>query len=369
MMSARWAIWEGGLSPFESLDMLEDAEELAVWRSSVRVAVVGASGAVGQEFLQVLEQRRFPITELRLFGSERSAGKSASFAGRNINISKLSADAFKGIDFAFFSAGKTVSREYCPLAAKAGAVAIDNSSAFRMDPEVPLAVPEINGDQIARHQGIISVPNCTAIILCMAIWPLHRASRIARVVVSTYQAVSGAGARALTELHDQTVEVIRGRPAAPQILPHPIAFNLFSHNTAIGPDGYNEEETKVIQETRRIMSEPKLALTATCIRVPIPRAHSESINLTFEGSLSESAAREALAKAPGVQLVDDRVGNKFPMPADASGGDDVLVGRIRTDASQPAGKGLDLFACGDQLRKGAALNGVQIAEFLMKARK
>lgn len=254
------------------------------------------------------------------------------------------------------------------MAAKAGAIAIDNSSAFRMEPDVPLAVPEVNGEQIAKHKGIISVPNCTAIILCMAIWPLHRASRIARVVVSTYQAVSGAGARALAELHEQTVEVIRGRPAEPRVLPHPIAFNLFSHNTAIGADGYNEEETKVMQETRRIMGEPKLALTATCIRVPIPRAHSESINLTFEGSLSEAAAREALSKAPGVRLVDDRPANRFPMPADASGGDDVLVGRIRGDASQAAGKGLDLFACGDQLRKGAALNGVQIAEQLLRSR-
>lgn len=332
----------------------------------MRIAVVGASGAVGQEFLQVLEQRRFPVSELRLFGSERSAGKPATFAGRQIEISRLTADGFRGVDFAFFSAGKTVSQEFAPLAAKAGAVAIDNSSAFRMDPEVPLAVPEINGDQIATHKGIISVPNCTAIILCMAIWPLHRASRIARVVVSTYQAVSGAGARALTELHEQTVEVIRGRTAEPRVLLHPIAFNLFSHNTAVGADGYNEEETKVMQETRRIIGEPKLALTATCIRVPIPRAHSESINLTFEGTLSESAAREALLRAPGVRVVDDRAANKFPMPADASGGDDVLVGRIRGDASQPAGKGLDLFACGDQLRKGAALNGVQIAERLIR---
>lgn len=337
-------------------------------RLNVNVAIVGASGAVGQEFLNVLEQRRFPVSELRLFASERSAGKPATFAGRKLTIQPLTSDSFRGINVAFFSAGKTISREYAPIAVKAGAVAIDNSSAFRMDSDVPLAVPEINGPALAAHRGIIAVPNCTAIIMCMAIWPLHRVSPIARIVVSTYQAVSGAGARALTELHEQTVETLRGRPPVPKVLPHAIAFNLFSHNTTIGADGYNEEETKVIQEARKIMGTPNLPITATCIRVPIPRAHSESINLTFVGTLTEQGARDALSKAPGVRLVDDRAANRFPMPIDASGGDDVLVGRIRTDASQPPGKGLDLFACGDQLRKGAALNGVQIAEHLFKLR-
>lgn len=333
----------------------------------MNVAIVGATGAVGQEFLSILEQRRFPIDRLTLLASPRSADVEMKFAGRAVRVEALTAESFKGVDVALFSAGKSVSREFAPAAVERGAVVVDNSSAYRMDPDVPLVVPEINGEQLARHRGIIANPNCTAIVLCMAVWPLHRAARIARMVVSTYQSVSGAGARALVELQEQTVEVLRGREAKPAVLPHPIAFNLFSHNTAIAANGYNEEENKVIEETRKIMAEPALPITATCIRVPIPRAHSESVNLTFVDSMSEQRAREVLSTAPGVRLVDDRAANRFPMPIDASGGDDVLVGRIRRDMSQPEGKGLDLFICGDQLRKGAALNAVQIAERLREA--
>jgi len=334
----------------------------------MNVAIVGATGAVGQEFLAVLEQRRFPVSRLILIASQRSAGRELTFAGHPVRVEPLAPERFDEVQVAFFSAGRSVSREYAPLAVRRGAIVIDNSSAFRMQPDVPLVVPEINAGTMHGHRGIISVPNCTAIILCMAIWPLHRISRIARIVVSTYQAVSGAGARALTELHDQTVEALRGRSPEPRVLPHPIAFNLFSHNTPIAENGYNDEENKVMEETRKIMGAPDLPITATCIRVPIPRAHSESINLTFTDALSEEQARAALAAAPGVRLVDDRAANRFPMPIEASGGDDVLVGRIRRDLSQPNGTGLALFACGDQLRKGAALNGVQIAEALLAQR-
>ncbi len=332
----------------------------------MNVAIVGATGAVGGEFLRVLEQRRFPVDELRAFGSRRSAGRELTFAGRTVRVAVLHDGCFRGVDLAFFSAGRAVSREYAPAAVRAGAIAIDNSSAFRMEEGVPLGVPEINPDAIRAHRGIIAVPNCTAIILCMAVWPLHRASRVQRIVASTYQAVSGAGARALRELHEQTRAVAAGAEPIAEALPYPIVHNLFCHNSPVGPDGYNEEESKVMAETRKIMSEPALAITATCVRVPVPRAHSAAINLTFEKTMSEPDARAALAAAPGVRIVDDRAANHFPMPRDASGGDEVLVGRIRADDSQPPGRGLNLFACGDQLRKGAALNGVQIAELLLR---
>ncbi|MCK6457923.1 MAG: aspartate-semialdehyde dehydrogenase [Phycisphaerae bacterium] len=330
----------------------------------MNVAIVGATGAVGAEFLSVLIQRRFPVTNLRAFASNRSAGTRIEFAGRPVMVESLAPGCFDGCHLAFFSAGKTISREFAPTAVRAGAIVIDNSSAFRMQPDVPLGVPEINPDAIRGYRGIVAVPNCTAIILCMAVWPLHRAARLQRIVVSTYQAVSGAGARALRELHEQIEAAAAGRALVPKALPYPIVNNLFSHNTSIGPEGSNEEESKVIEETRRILGAPDLAISATCIRVPVPRAHSESINLTFADTLGELKARELLAAAPGVRVVDDREHNRFPMPIDASGGDDVLVGRIRADPSQPPGRGLSLFACGDQLRKGAALNAVQIAELV-----
>jgi aspartate-semialdehyde dehydrogenase len=331
----------------------------------MNVAIVGATGAVGCELLEVLRTRAFPVERLRLLASPRSAGRSMEWNGRQLAVEPLSAAAFEGLDLAFFSAGAAVSREFAPAAVRAGVVVIDNSSAFRMDSKVPLVVPEINPEAARTHAGILAVPNCTAIILCMAVAPLHRVSPIARLVVTTYQAVSGAGARALAELNEQTADVLAGRPVRPQALPHPIAFNLFSHNAPVGDDGYNGEETKVMQETRRLLDAPDLAITATCIRVPIPRAHCLAINATFRERLTEQQAREALAAAPGVRIVDDRAANRFPMPIDASNRDEVLVGRLRPDASQPPGRGLDLFACGDQLRKGAALNAVQIAELMM----
>lgn len=332
----------------------------------MNIAIVGATGAVGAELLRVMEQRRTPVDRLRLFASPKSAGKRLVFRDRPIDVEPLTATTFESVslDAAFFSAGASISREYAPRAVRAGAVVIDNSSAFRMEPDVPLGVPEINADAIHRHKGLIAVPNCTAIILCMAVAPLQKLSRIQRIVVSTYQAISGAGARALAELEDQTRLAADGGVITPQVLPHQVIHNVFSHNTAIGPDGYNGEEAKVVQETRKILGDPEIQVSPTCVRVPVPRAHSESITLTFERPVSESAAREALSAAPGVRLVDDRERNYFPMPVDASGGDNVLVGRIRKDLGQPDGRGLCLFACGDQLRKGAALDAVQILELL-----
>jgi aspartate-semialdehyde dehydrogenase (peptidoglycan organisms) len=330
-----------------------------------RVAIAGVTGAVGTEFLRLLEERDLPLASLRLLASSRSAGKTIRVKGTDLKVEELTARSFEGIDIAFFSAGGSRSKEFAPAAVASGAVVIDNSSAFRMDPEVPLVVPEVNPEDALAHRGIIANPNCSTIILLMALTPLHRLSPVRRVVVSTYQAASGAGAQAMRELEEQTRAILNGEPAAKEVFPHQIAFNLFSHNTAIDATGYNEEERKMVNETRKILHEPEMAITATCIRVPIPRAHSESINLEFSGERpSLDAARAALAAFPGVQVVDDRETNTFPMPLDASGINDVLVGRLREDVSHP--KALDLFVSGDQILKGAALNGFQIAELLIE---
>ncbi|MFO0973880.1 MAG: aspartate-semialdehyde dehydrogenase [Phycisphaerae bacterium] len=337
----------------------------AVRSLPLNVAIVGATGAVGNELLRVLDQRRFPVSELRLLASAKSTDRTLTFRGRAIPVQPLAAEAFRNIQIAFFSAGKSVSREFVPRAVQAGATVVDNSSAFRMDAGVPLCVPEVNGHLLAGGPRVVAVPNCTAIILCMAIWPIHRVSPVERIVVSTYQAVSGAGARALDELHEQLRAVARGEPPVARVLPHPIAMNVFSHNTPVGPTGFNEEETKVIDETRRILDVANLPICPTCIRVPVPRAHAESITLTLAQPLEPDRARALLAAAPGVRVVDDAAANHFPMPVEASDQDDVLVGRIRSDPSQPSGRGLCLFACGDQLRKGAASNAVQIAERLV----
>jgi aspartate-semialdehyde dehydrogenase len=329
------------------------------------VAVAGATGAVGAEFLQLLTERSdFPLGELTLLASARSAGKTINFKGQEIPVKELTAESFAGVDIAFFSAGGSRTKEFAPAAVKAGAVVIDNSSAYRMDPNVPLVVPEVNGEDTLEHTGIIANPNCSTIILLMALAPLHRLSPVRRVVVSTYQAASGAGASAMRELEEQSRSYLASEPIAKEIFPHQIAFNLFSHNTAIDETGYNEEELKMVKETRKILHLPDLAVTATCIRVPILRAHSESINIEFATERpSVEAAREALAAFPGVRVIDDRAGNNFPMPLDASGRDEVLVGRIREDLSHS--RSLDLFVSGDQIRKGAALNGFQIAEYLI----
>ncbi|HKQ48651.1 MAG TPA: aspartate-semialdehyde dehydrogenase [Phycisphaerae bacterium] len=327
------------------------------------VAILGATGAVGREFVSILQERNWDIGELRLLASSRSAGVDASFNSQTIRVQEVGPESFKGIDIALFSAGAGPSRTWAPIAVKSGARVVDNSSAFRMDADVPLVVPEINADAIGEAR-IIANPNCSTIIMNMAVWPLHQRRSVKRIVVSTYQAASGAGWQAMQELEDQSRDILAGKPAAPKVFPHAIAFNLFSHNTTIGADGYNVEESKMILETRKIFRAPELAITATCIRVPVLRAHSESINLTFAETMSEQEAREVLSAAPGVTVVDDRANNRFPMPIEASGKDDVLVGRIRQDASQPDGRGIDLFVSGDQLRKGAALNAVQIAEAL-----
>jgi len=328
------------------------------------VAVVGATGAVGQEFLRVLEQRRFPYDKITFLASARSAGKSIPFQGEPHKVAELTEDSFKDVDIALFSAGGSISKKYGPIAAQAGSVVVDNSSAFRMDPKTPLVVPEVNPEDCKQHQGIIANPNCSTIIMVVPIWPLHQVNPIERLVVSTYQAASGAGYQAMVELEDQTRDVLAGKPATPKVLPYQMAFNLFSHNSKIGPNGYNEEEIKMVNETRKMFHTADIQITATCVRVPILRAHSESINITFSKPITEDQVREILSQAPGVKIVDDREKNYFPMPLESSDGDDILVGRIRQDISQPDGRGIDMFISGDQLRKGAALNAVQIAELL-----
>jgi aspartate-semialdehyde dehydrogenase len=329
------------------------------------VAIVGATGAVGIELLRCLEQRRFPLAELRLFASARSAGKRLKFAGRELVVEELREESFRGVDVALFSAGSATSKRFAPLAVAAGATVIDNSSAFRMDPQVPLVVPEINPQTLRAHRGIIANPNCCAIISITPLWPVHRANRIVRLMLATYQAASGAGAAAMEELRESTRAYLDGRSYAPRVLPHPYAFNLFSHNTRIDPrTGYNEEETKVIQETQKIFADPAIRVSATCVRVPVLRAHSVAITFECERPVTAAWVRELLGSAPGIKLVDDSERNYFPMPQDASGQDAILVGRIRQDLSDPSGRSIALLVAGDQLLKGAALNAVQIAEAL-----
>jgi len=329
-----------------------------------RIAIVGATGAVGREFERVLARRGFAGAEYTLLASPRSAGKSARWIDRDLTVQELSARAFEGVDVALFSAGAAVSREFAPLAVKAGAVVIDNSSAFRMDPQVPLVVPEVNPQAAANHRGILANPNCSTIILVTPLWPLHRANPAQRIVVSTYQAASGAGARAMAELEEQTRRVQRGEPAVPELFPEPCAFNVFSHNTPIGPDGFNVEETKVAQETRKILGDETLRVTATCMRVPVLRAHLESVAIEFREPLPEGEARRRLCAAPGVRVLDERAANRFPTPLKAAGQDEILVGRIRQDPTVAEQRGLQMIVCGDQLLKGAALNAVQIMELM-----
>lgn len=344
--------------------------------SKPNVAIVGVSGAVGQEFLRVLEQREFPVGKIKMLASARSAGKTVTFRGTTHTIELLTEESFKGIDLALFSAGGSISKQFAPIASQAGATVVDNSSAFRMTEGIPLVVPEVNpqaveGIEIGKG-GIIANPNCSTIIMLVPVSPLDRAAGVRRLVISTYQAASGAGAAAMAELQQQTREVLEGRPPTCSIFKQQYAFNLFSHNTDIGPEGYNTEEMKMAKETHKIWGR-KVGITATCVRVPVMRAHAESINITLDKPITVAQAREVLAKAPGVSLIDDRAVNRFPTPLDASGRDDVYVGRIRADMSQPDYSpgddvptcGLDIFVCGDQLRKGAALNAVQIAELLL----
>ena len=338
--------------------------EQATRRAPV-VAIVGASGAVGVELLRCLEARAFPLSELRLLASARSAGKTLMFRGQALAVHELKEDSFRGVDLALFSAGSGTSKQFAPLAVRAGAVVIDNSSAFRMDPAVPLVVPEINPEQVRAHQGIIANPNCCAIISITPLWPIHRHNRIRRLQLATYQAASGAGAAAMEELRESTRAYLENRPYQHKVLPHPYAFNLFSHNTRIDPaTGYNDEETKVIQETRKIFGDEQIRVSATCVRVPVLRAHAVAITIECERAITPAQVRDLLHTAPGVKLVDERERNYFPMPRDASGQDSILVGRIRQDLSDPDGRSISLFVAGDQLLKGAALNAVQIAEAL-----
>ncbi len=333
--------------------------------ASPRVAIVGATGAVGIELIRCLEQRNFPLASLRLFGSARSAGRPLPFRQSEIRVEELTEENFRDIDLALFSAGSDISKRFGPLAVSRGAVVVDNSSAFRMDPAIPLIVPEINASALQGHPGIIANPNCAAIISITPLWPIHRVNPLRRLIIATYQAASGAGAAAMEELRASTQAFLNGEAYTPTVLPHPYAFNLFSHNTAIDPEtGYNGEESKVIAETRKIFGEPNLPVSATCVRVPVLRAHSVAITAEFTHPITPGDVRRILAGAPGVRLVDDAAGNHFPMPNEAEGQDDILVGRIRQDASDPSGRSIALFVAGDQLLKGAALNAVQIAELL-----
>ena len=333
---------------------------------SPSVAVVGATGAVGAEMIACLEARKFPLSRLKLLASPRSAGKSATFQGRDIRVDLMDANSLEDVDIALFSAGSAASKEFARTAPRK-TVVIDNSSAFRMDEDVPLVVPEINGAAAFEHKGVIANPNCTAVIAAMALWPLHRENKIRRVIAATYQAASGAGAAAMEELRASTEAYLANRPFEPRVLPHPYAFNVFSHNDKVDLEtGQNGEEIKVARELRKIMSAPDLRIGITCVRVPVLRAHTIALTVEFERALSPDAAREILAAAPGVDIVDDRAANRFPMPRDASGRDNILAGRFRADQSDPSGRSLHLLVAGDQLLKGAALNAVQIAELLLK---
>ena len=331
--------------------------------SQVRVAILGATGAVGAELMELLQSRNFPIADLKLFASPRSAGRTLTFQGEKLPVEVVSEKSFDNIDVVLASAGGTTSKAWAPKAVESGAVVIDNSSAFRMNPQVPLVVPEINPEAAATHQGIIANPNCTTILMAMAVWPLHQIQPIQRIVVATYQSASGAGMKAMEEVKAQAQAILQGETPPTESFPYPLAFNLFPHNTPLNEQGYCEEEMKMINETRKIFNAPQLKISPTCVRVPVLRAHSEAINLEFAQPMPVETARNVLSNSPGVRLVEDWQANYFPMPIDASGRDEVLVGRIRQDLSHPCG--LELWLCGDQIRKGAALNAVQIAELLV----
>ncbi len=326
------------------------------------VAIVGASGAVGQDFLAVIAARDLRPKSLRLLASPRSAGRRIVFRGESLPVESLGPDSFRGIDVALFSAGASVSREHSSRAVAAGAVVVDNSSAFRMDPQVPLVVPEVNPQAIREHRGIVANPNCSTILLVLALWPLHRAAGLKAVVVSTYQAASGAGQQAMLELRDTTAAALRGERIHPRILPQTLAFNLFPQVDVFQPDGYTKEEDKMQFETRKILGLPDLRVDATCVRVPVERCHSESVAVQLDRALSVAAARQLFADAPGLELCDDPAQKKYPMPLTMAGRDPVAIGRIRE--GRVFAPGLTFWLSGDQLRKGAALNAVQIAERL-----
>ena len=334
-----------------------------------RVAILGATGAVGQEFLNLIEERKFPFSELRLLASSRSAGKKIAFMGKEYTVQETTADSFAGIDIALF-AGGAASKDFAPYAVKAGAVVIDNSSAFRMNPDVPLVVPEVNPEAIKKHKGIIANPNCSTIIMVMGLKPLYDIAKIRRIVVSTYQAVSGAGKEGMAELEEQVAALSSGKDAQANILPvgklpkhYPIAFNLIPQIDVFMDNLYTKEEMKMIDETKKIMEDDSLRITATTVRVPVYRSHAESVNVEFESEVSLDAARKALAAFPGVILRDNPSEQEYPMPLFTSGKTDVEIGRLRRDES--ADNALNFWICGDQIRKGAALNALQIAEYMI----
>jgi len=326
------------------------------------IAIVGATGAVGNELLRVLERRNFPVASLRPISSARSAGKSVTFGGALREVEELTEHSFDNVELAFFSAGSDVSRQWVPVARENGAVVIDNSSIFRMEPDVPLVIPEINGDDVRQHRGLIANPNCTTAVALMALYPLHRVFQLRRIFAASYQAVSGSGARAIQELKLQTEAALQDRPLSAQVYPHPIAFNLLPRIDALLENGYTKEEMKMQSEGRKIMHLPEFRASVTCVRVPVHRAHSVAVSAQFEKAASVEQAREVLAKAPGLELVDEPQINRYPMPLSVAEKDNCQVGRVRIDCALE--NGLSFWVCGDQLLKGAALNAVQIAELL-----
>jgi len=324
------------------------------------VAIVGATGLVGQEFIKILEQRRFPMASVRLLASDRSVGKMLRVNDQDIAVEQTVPDAFSGVDIALFSAGADISLRFSPIAAEAGALVVDNSSAFRMDPGVPLVVPEVNPEDIAQHRGIIANPNCSTIQMVVALYPLHRVNPIRRLTAATYQAVSGAGTPAVEELRTESRTVLEGGQAIARVYPYQIAFNVLPEIDVFLENGYTKEEWKMLEETRKIMHEPGLAISATCVRVPVHTGHSEAVQVEFSHPMSVEEAKEILERAPGVVVMDHPAARVYPYPAMAAGRDEVFVGRIRKDSSHP--NGLALWIVSDNLRKGAALNTIQIAE-------
>ena len=332
--------------------------------SGVVVAVVGVTGAVGQTTLKILEERKFPVRELRAFASARSAGKTVTFKGEAVRVEAVGPGAFKGVDIALFSAGSAQSKEYAPQAVKAGAVVVDKSNAFRIDPQVPLVVPEINAHAVRGHRGIVACPNCTSIVTVMPLKPLHDAGRLRRVVATSFQAVSGAGVNGVDELRTQTLAWARGEAITPKFFQHQIAFNVIPHVDKFGADGYTGEETKLVNELRKILELPDLLVSPTTVRVPVFTAHSVSVNAETEVKIGRERAREVFAGFPGLKLWDEPAEHRYPMPVVVEGQDDCYVGRVREDLTRP--NGLNFWVVGDQLRKGAALNGIQIAELLIR---
>ncbi len=333
-------------------------------REDLHIAIAGATGAVGVEMIKVLERRNFPVGKLTPLASARSVGKTVTFRGEDIPVLELTENSFEGVDIVLFSAGGGTSMKFAPVAANAGAVVVDNSSAFRMDDSVPLVVPEINPDDVATHNGIIANPNCSTIVTVMALYPLHQVFGVRRIFASTYQAVSGSGAMGIAELERQVGEINAGNEASLDVYPHQIAFNVLPHVDVFLDDGYTKEEMKMVHESRKIMSLPSFRASVTCVRVPVYRAHSIAVNAEFDKPVSVEEAREAINAAPGIDLNDDVAANGYPLPLELAGKDNCQVGRIRNDCAME--NGLSFWVVGDQLLKGAALNTVQIAEEVAK---